>query len=487
MKTEQVLPFASNLVESTRAIGYSFESAVADVIDNSIAKDAHSIDLFFDSMAPRYLAIVDDGSGMSYDELIQAMRYGSQNASDKRPANDLGRFGLGLKMASLSQCRKLTVVSKKDGCVNGARWDLDLIYDTNDWTLQLFSADELRAIRCIDKLQGLNSGTMVLWEDFDRLEEGANDPERVFDEKLQMARRHIGLVFHRFLEKDGDATRIKISMNQIPVSPLDPFLRSNPATQRLEDEFIPVDGGVIKVKPYVLPYRNKLSNKEKSQVTDINDLRQEQGFYVYRNKRLIVWGTWFRLVKAGELNKLARICVDIPNSIDSMWNIDIKKSAAALPDSIKDKLRSIVERTVGSSERVYRYRGRKINDSMEHVWNLVEEREKTYRYYINRDLPIYKKLEKNLSDEDMRTLSSFIEMIEASFPYTDVYMKQAKEHDIDTSAEDDAVFHIGIENVEAAKRLGIPTSTAIKNLAQLDYFANHKEVLTKLEKEYADE
>ncbi len=487
MKTEQVIPFASNLVESTRAIGYSFESAVADVIDNSIAKDAHSIDLYFDSMAPRYLAIVDNGSGMNFDELIQAMRYGSQNSSDDRAENDLGRFGLGLKMASLSQCRKLTVVSKKDGCVNGARWDLDLIYDTNDWILQLFTADELEPLRCFDKLQGFNSGTLVLWEDFDRLEDGAADPERVFDEKIQLARRHIGLVFHRFLEKDGDATKIRISMNGMPVIPIDPFLRSNPATQRLEEELIPVDGGVIKVKPYILPYRSKLSNKEKAQVTDINDLRQEQGFYVYRNKRLIVWGTWFRLVKSGELNKLARICIDIPNSIDSMWNIDIKKSTAALPDSIKDKLRNIVERTVGSSERVYRYRGRKINDSLEHVWNLVEEREKTYRYYINRDLPIYKKLEKNLSDDDLKTLSSLIEMIEEAFPYADVYMKQAKEQDIKTGAEEESIFRVGIENVEAAKKLGISPSLAIKNLAQLDYFAQHKNVLSRLEKEYADE
>lgn len=136
-------------------------------------------------------------------------------------------------------------------------------------------------------------------------------------------------------------------------------------------------------------------------------MRQNQGFYVYRNKRLIIWGTWFRLIKQCELNKLARVRVDIPNSLDSIWEIDIKKSTASLPDVIKKNLVYIVENSVGRSERVYQYRGRCVNnDDLQHIWNVVDNRG-SFQYQINRDLPLYRQLENCLGEKEPHYLTRF--------------------------------------------------------------------------------
>ena len=106
-------PYAPILMESTRSIGYSVEAAIADVIDNSIAAFATNVEVNFFPSSDPYICILDNGNGMTISELENAMQYGSKNPLDTRSENDLGRYGLGLKTASLSQCRKLTVISKK--------------------------------------------------------------------------------------------------------------------------------------------------------------------------------------------------------------------------------------------------------------------------------------------------------------------------------------------------------------------------------------
>lgn len=136
MKEEIIIPYAPILVESTRSIGYSFEAALSDIIDNSISKGATEIHIRFDSNQPQYIAIIDNGCGMSEPDLIAAMRYGSKSSTDVRDENDLGRFGLGLKTASLSQCRKLTVISKQARLVHAAQWDLDYIIEQQNWALK---------------------------------------------------------------------------------------------------------------------------------------------------------------------------------------------------------------------------------------------------------------------------------------------------------------------------------------------------------------
>lgn len=179
MKSISLPPYAPTLIESTRAIGYTLESAIADIVDNSVSAFASSVDIFFFPIGDSYIAILDDGNGMTADELETAMRYGSQSPNEKREVSDLGRFGLGLKTASLSQCRMLTVVSKQGGNIVGCRWDIDHVADTKDWSLLVLDSDaEIDGVPRIEELKQLNSGTLVIWQNLDRLKIGELDFDR---------------------------------------------------------------------------------------------------------------------------------------------------------------------------------------------------------------------------------------------------------------------------------------------------------------------
>ncbi len=135
MRVISTPPVASTLLEAMRAFGYSFEAAVADLVDNAIAASARSVDVFFPPRGDAYLAIRDDGIGVTQSELVAAMRHGSRSTLDPRTERDLGRFGLGLTTASLSQARKLTVATKKGALVSGAEWDLHEVAPLQDWAL----------------------------------------------------------------------------------------------------------------------------------------------------------------------------------------------------------------------------------------------------------------------------------------------------------------------------------------------------------------
>ncbi len=489
MEPKIILPYAPILVESTRSIGYSFESALADIIDNSISKGAKEIHVKFDSNQPQYVAVIDDACGMSEEELLRAMRYGSKSSQDIRDINDLGRFGLGLKMASLSQCRKLTVITKQNNDICAAQWDLDYIITEKDWALKLFSGDEITYLPFVDELKAKTSGTIVVWENFDRMLNGAINTQKVFDEKIELARNHIALVFHRFTGEENPFNRLKIFFNNVKIEPIDPFLSNHPATQPLVEQSLILNDSIIKVKPYILPFASKLSNKDKKQLGDLSDLRHNQGFYVYRNKRLIIWGTWFRLIKQHELNKLARIRVDIPNSLDSLWEIDIKKSSASLPDVIKRNLVSIVENTVGRSERVYRYRGRKINDdNLQHIWTVVENRG-CFQYLINRDLPLVKQIEHYLTEEGLHYFDSLIKTMEDSFPYGDVYFRLAKNESTAQVAtlEFEDAYKVGCDMIDSVKAINGDVKVFLDSLDKIDFFIKYPEVVAKIREDFSDD
>ena len=486
MKKKIVVPYAPILVESTRSIGYSFEAAVADIIDNSISASASEIRICFSSQTPQWLCIEDNGWGMTADELETAMRYGSQSSHDVRRKDDLGRFGLGLKMASLSQCRCVTVLTKKDGVFNAARWDLDYIIHQRDWALQFFTEEEMKDVPGLSYLQEKESGTVVVWEQFDRLQQGAAQVQKAFDEKIELTRKHVSLVFHRFINDEIPKNRIAIYFNGEAVKATDPFLTRHPATQPLSEQILRIGSEEIKVKPYVLPYVSKLSKQDIEAVGGKEDLRQQQGFYIYRNKRLIIWGTWFRLIKHNELGKLARVRVDIPNSLDSIWEIDIKKSTASLPHFVKKNLADIVENTVGRSERVYKYRGRNVQtDNLVHVWNPIDDRGK-FQYLINRDLPIVKMIEANLKESGSGLLDAFIKMLEDAFPYSDVYYRMAKnEANVTEGAlETNDVYLVAEQMVQQLESIGGDVKSFLKNMDKMDFFLKYPDVVSQIREVY---
>lgn len=231
----ELAPEPGILVESLRDIGYSFNSALADVIDNSITACASRISVFALPVADSFkVAIIDDGNGLNRSDLLQAMRLGSADPREERAIGDLGRFGLGLKTASFSQCRRLTVVSRQHGEIAAFTWDLDTVVKENSWSV--LERTDFDSIFAIDELP--STGTMVLWEKVDRLTgrngSGKVDYERVISESQD----YLSLVFHRFLSGERNTQKISISINGRALDPIDPFNIANEATQASPEEVV---------------------------------------------------------------------------------------------------------------------------------------------------------------------------------------------------------------------------------------------------------
>src|SRR5579859_4999212 len=123
-------------MQSLRSVGYSTSTALADLVDNSISAQARTIRISVTMNSRPFVAICDDGLGMDEATLLAAMRFGSRDPRHPRQGAELGRFGLGLKTASLSQCRKLSVATLQDGRLSIARWDLDECDHRGTWWLE---------------------------------------------------------------------------------------------------------------------------------------------------------------------------------------------------------------------------------------------------------------------------------------------------------------------------------------------------------------
>lgn len=428
MKSITLLPKASSLIESLRDIGYSFESAIADIIDNSITANAKNIKIYFDFHNQSLsIAIIDDGIGMSEKELIEAMRPGSKNPLDNRDADDLGRFGLGLKTASFSQCRKLTVVSSVNSNKSSTQWDLDFVAQTEDWSLKILDNDNINDIYKIDLLN--TNGTLVLWEDTDRIVDHtvSSLTEDIVYEKINIVQKHLELVFHRYLKGKN---KINILINDEQLQPFDPFHSTHLATQELSEETIQIENSKIFIKPYILPHYTKISLQDYDYYAGEGGYLKNQGFYVYRNKRLLISGTWFRLIAQSEMYKLARIQIDLPNSLDDLWKIDVKKSNASPPSIIRERLKKIIEKIAGTSTRVYTGKGHKSSASKSAFWERHSSKGKI-NYLINKDHPLIKQFSNNLASEQQNELDNILNLIGNFFPKDTLYSDIGNNNPID--------------------------------------------------------
>ena len=421
-------PDAPSLLESMRSIGYSLESALADIVDNSISARARNVAIEFRPDPVPYVAVLDDGCGMSQKELEHAMRHGSTNPSLARDEHDLGRYGLGLKTASLSQCRRLTVISLKAGKLSGYCWDLDRVLLRQAWTLLKLEKKEILALPHVAELLQQESGTIVLWHELDRLLAGETLIGQALGHQMVLAGEHLSLVFHRYINGEPGLNSLKITFNNLALTPVDPFLLEHRATQRLAEDSFTVEGRRVTVKPFILPHLSKLTTAEISRAGGGEGLRHQQGFYVYRNRRLIIWGTWFRLARKDELSKLARVRVDIPNTLDHLWTIDVKKSMAVPPEAVRINLRRTIERIRQASGKTLVYRGRQANLGLVTPgWKEMTDRDGV-RFDINREHPAIDVLHKNLDTALQRQLESMLRVIEQSFPMEALYAKLAEDN-----------------------------------------------------------
>lgn len=452
-------PNAAPLMQTYRSIGYSLETAMADIIDNSISANANNIwiNCIWDGDKTT-ISIKDDGIGMNNEEAVHAMTLGFVNPLQKRDAYDLGRFGLGLKTASFSQCKKLSLFTKKAGFHSLFwSWDLDYVANADNgkgrWELLKWMPEDYKK-----SLDDIDHGTIVIWSDLDQLippgtaKEDKKGKEKFYD-SWDKVREHISMIFHRFI-----AAGLNIHWASHLLDGWDPFFGYETKTQPKPDESFYLNGEKMSMKGYILPKRKDFSSEEAYERAEgSKGYAGHQGFYVYRGDRLLVAGDWMGLFKSKDSTKLARISVDLPNTTDTEWLINIMKSTATPPPQVRDKMRSYAANIRNLAEEVYKsrnpYKRRNNNDNsiaFQPLWKEILKGQE-WSFEINRDNLIIKDLKEKAKIDPETSINSLLKLIESTIPVQKIYVHEADDQE------------------EQADSLGKIDMDVIKNLMKVMY------------------
>ncbi len=478
---ETVEPSAADLIESLRDFGYTLSTAIADLIDNSITAGAREVRVVIEPAQPcPHISVIDDGCGMSADKLIEAMKMGTSSPLSKRSGTDLGRFGLGLKTASLSVGRRLTVITKRrhDSVPTIRRWDLGYIRESGKWTLLKEPTPASGAY--LDLIGSRASGTAVVIEDLDRasflhVTESARDTHLA--DALRDLSAHVGMVFHRFIEEG-----LTVNLGSTAVRAWDPFLQSK--SFHLPTDGIPYLGAQIDVAPFVLPHQSHLNDDEFDDGSGPNGWNAHQGFYIYRCKRLIVPGTWLNLrLKKEEHFKLARIRVDLPNTLDAEWKLNVIKSHVAAPPALRDTFARIARNVRHAASNVYRHRGERVvtveGSPPRGLWKRLDGG-KTVRFRLDRTHPVLYAL-LNSGGPSGRMFADALSLIEQSVPIDSILQVPSRSLEGSVLPEDS----VGIEGlVDIARatesfyvRAGYSAAEARDRVLAVDPLIRHREAI----------
>ncbi|OHV97890.1 ATPase [Janthinobacterium lividum] len=479
------------MLESLRGLGYSTAAALADIIDNSISADAEEvrIDFTWDGPSSR-VTILDDGRGMDDAELESAMRLGDKNPLDVRSAHDLGRFGMGLKTSSLSQCRRLTVATVKGGVTSCLRWDLDELAANPEGGWLLFEGSAHGSKPFLAGLKGNKTGTLILWETMDRVVTSGYTSDD-FHDLIDNVESHLAMVFHRLMQ--GPRPKLKLFLNGRLVSPWDPFMLGHPAKPWTSPTTNHTTSyGIVSVQCHVLPHRDKLTAAEFESNAGPGGWTAQQGFYVYRNERLLVAGGWLGLGNSRawnreEAHRLARIRLDIPNTADADWKIDVRKSTARPPVSLRPWLMLLAENTRERARRVFAYRGTpapaKGNIPIEQAWR-VERVKAGMRYRIEETHPSVAAV---LESAGTLTplIKSMLRVIEETVPVQRIWLDTAENKETPrTSFEGEpnsAVIEVaGVLFNDLIERKGLSVEDARKSMARTEPFQKYPALVAKL-------
>jgi hypothetical protein len=438
---DRAAPHPAALIEAMRSLGYTLETAVADLVDNSISHGATEVRIQFNWAGQKStISINDNGFGMNEQQLVEAMRPGTHNPRVERAADDLGRFGLGLKTASFSQANRLSVITHAPGSPNAERvWDLPFMSTSNDWILLRQASDE--ALEHAKWMIEQPSGTSVVWEGLDRLVGDAPvdniNAHKAFLEAADRVAKHLSMVFGDFFT-GPNAIRFKVG--NVVLKRWDPFLRDHAATQILPTEHLPSGKYGVTAQPFVLPHHSKLSKEEFEYAAGTKGWNAHQGFYIYRNKRLISAGGWLSLgMTRDEHLKLARIRIDLGNDVDFDWKLDVRKSVASPPVPLRQELKRIARLTRDRAQEVYRHRGRRLvttaqSNDFSSVWEEISMRgRKLFR--INREHPIVQAM--TAQDESGRAVEALLKLVEQSLPLAAIYIRHAEAPEEQPSPFDD--------------------------------------------------
>lgn len=494
-KVRYAPPKAGAMLEALRGLGYSTAAALADVVDNAVSACATEVRLQFDwNGTESRISILDNGCGMTDAELEAAMTLGTINPLDERNSMDLGRFGMGLKTASFSQCRRLTVASRSEGgelaCL---RWDLDAIAADPEGGWRMFEGPAPSSERFIEPLASLNSGTLVLWECMDRVVTPGSDLEH-FADLVDDVESRLAMIFHRLIEEPRPDFNLFI--NGKLVAPWDPFMTGHPA-KAMESpvERRTTPSGVLRVQCHVLPHKDKLSNEEFVRAGGPEGWTSQQGFYVYRNKRLLLAGSWLglgrgRVWNREESHRLARIRVDIPNTADADWKIDVKKSTARPPVFVRNWLTGLAENTRERARKVFAFRGSPMLGGggvpIEQAWR-VEHLKNGVRYRIDETHPAVAAVIEACGDrKDL--IRAMLRVVEETVPVQRIWLDTAENKDTPRTDFDgepnDAVIEVAsVLFNDLIERKGLDIEEARKSMLRTEPFQKYPSLIAKLRRD----
>jgi len=461
IKAEIAKPNPKATINSYRSFGYNLSTALADIVDNSISAGANKIHISFnwDGQGSN-ISVLDNGIGMNKEELVLAMTPGSKDPDEERSENDLGRFGMGLKTASFSQCKRLTCITKKENYATIKRcWDIDFINKENEWQLLDYISDKT----LLDTIDDQKSGTLVFWEKLDRIVGNAeNNNESVKDafyQEMMNVKFHLRLVFHKFIE----SKRIKIFFQNEEVEPYNPFLLNlNPKPEMGQPEKF----GNVEITYFILPHMSEIGKDDYENSGGSLGWFQEQGFYIYRGDRLLVSGDWLGLEKKRDYSKLARIAVNFSNINDFNWHLDIKKSTATPPIEIRRELSRIAKIAIMKSAKIYNWRGQKTisetsNANYEPLWKDEITRDGIKKYKINRKHPLIS----SLLSENSKLSGKVLKLLEENVPIELILNNQNEDpafHELEKQIQNpsDELISLAVELFKINISQGVPESLA---------------------------
>lgn len=347
------------LIKSIAEQGYSLETALADLMDNSITANATRIEVLTKIDAePFILFLSDNGDGMGKESLKKNMQFPSKSPEEIRSVGDLGRFGLGLKTASFSQTRNFTVLSRKKGSDDffALTWDVNHLKKSKKWEMIINSKEEINQIltqynsASKDHLNSCNQfipNTIVVWKGLYKFENYVNEKnkqEAIKEEITNTTSEYLSIVFHKFMERQNH--KLKIRINNSFVYPFNPFPNENSSLRLLEPLQKEFGEDFVKIQGFVLPNSSIKESKENSNswTPQHKSLMDMEGLYIYRADRLILFGGWNGLIKKMPRLQLGRLKIDIGNKVDHLFHLNVAKSQINIPHDLKNAfLRAIVD------------------------------------------------------------------------------------------------------------------------------------------------
>lgn len=480
---EECPPRADAMIHSLRAFGYDLGMAIADLIDNSIFAGANNIWIEYAwNEGKPWIRIMDDGTGMTEELLVEAMRLGTKSPLEERDSKDLGRFGLGLKTASFSQCKLLTVITKtSDGKTSTRFWDIDHVRTSCNWLLGIVPSSD--AMEHLSGIEELKSGTIVLWQNLDRIDETFGtttyNAEEAFLDKFISVQKYLEMVFHQYLEHHPK--KINIFLGEAKCEPWDPYLRKNDFTQELSSE--KYEDSKVSVIPYVLPHVSKRSESESTYGSGPKGWNAQQGFYVYRNRRMIISGGYLNFdLKAEEHYKLARIKVNITNDMDHEWAVDVRKAVAIPPDRLMAELLRIAKAARQKAAEVYRARTGAVRKSgilrqTDDVW-VKKKTGENITYKINQESSVLNMILSEIKPEKS-WIKKLFHVIESTVPHRLIIMDGLEHEDCHADLKTDLnpppkeLLDICFELYMKYRSEGKTHVQAVDILCSMDVFSTH--------------